>query len=680
MGAFVTYLLKAGIFLLFFYLFNRLLLAKETFHRFNRIVWLLIIPLSLLLPFCVLGSFDPFAWFGSKEQAVQMLVIPEGMTAQVMDTEINSDATARLVQWVILVYFTGMFVCLIFYVISYVKLAAILWKNKRNGKAAAFENLLTTCRELTGVARKVVLLVHTQEMAPFSWMHYIVVSEKDMTEDGRDILIHELSHVYKGHSWDLILTDLLILFQWFNPAAWLLKQSIQQVHEFQADDAVLRAGVNAKQYQLLLIKKAVGTRCYSMVNSFNHSKLKKRITMMWKKKSSKWAFAKCIYALPLAFIAITAFATPEISGRLSEISSVKDIKISLQQDIKPVIPPVPVPVPPPAVPVAEPDPQSDQDTLVPLALVETKPLFANGKGEEEFTRWVFEHVKYPEEAHKKGIEGKVVASFVLNNEGNVTNVKIVRGAHPLLDAETIRVLESSPKWERPGMVRGKNVTVRYNFPLKFGLKGKVNDIQVKQSNNPEDLGLEPAIFTNSKGENEFMRWVMTNVNYPEDAENEGIGGRLMVSYELSEEGVITQVEILKGVHASIDAEVLRVIKSSPKWEKPAMKEGVPVKVSYVMPMNFMLNDHDNSQTVTVLGDHEVLDDINIVGYLQQPDEKFSGTNIPKNVLIIVDDQEVKNLEGIDPADIDNIVVLKDKAALEKYGEKGRKGVIIIKRK
>ncbi|HHV04788.1 MAG: hypothetical protein WCQ69_05390 [Bacteroidales bacterium] len=101
-----------------------------------------------------------------------------------------------------------------------------------------------------------------------------------------------------------------------------------------------------------------------------------------------------------------------------------------------------------------------------------------------------------------------------------------------------------------------------------------------------------------------------------------------------------------------------------------------------MPMNFMLigNDHDNSQTVTVLGDHEVLDDINIVGYLQQPDEKFSGTNIPKNVLIIVDDQEVKNLEGIDPADIDNIVVLKDKAALEKYGEKGRKGVIIIKRK
>lgn len=406
MGAFVTYLLKAGIFLLFFYLFNRLLLSKETFHRFNRIVWLLIIPLSLVLPFCVPGSFDPLAWFAPKQQQGQMLILPEGMTATVTDSSDGSYAMTRMVQWILLVYFAGMFVCFLFFVISYIKLAAILWKNKRNGMAAPFEGLLSQCREMAGVRRKVVLLVHTRQTAPFSWMRYIVVSEKDMREDGKDILIHELSHVRKGHSPDLILTDLLILFQWFNPAAWLLKQSIQQVHEFQADDAVLKAGINAKQYQLLLIKKAVGTRRYSMVNSFNHSKLKKRITMMWKKKSSKWALAKCLYALPLAFIAVTAFATPEISTRLSEISSVKDIKISWQQNMTPQDPPPPPPSPPavvPAPPAAVPVPQADQDTLVPLPLLETKPLFANGQGEEAFTRWVFEHVKYPEEAKNKGI-------------------------------------------------------------------------------------------------------------------------------------------------------------------------------------------------------------------------------------------------------------------------------------
>ena len=471
MGAFVTYLLKAGIFLLFFYLFNRLLLAQETFHRFNRIVWLLIIPFSLLLPFCIPGSFDPLAWFGLKEQAGQMLIVPEGMTATLVDNSDGSVVMARLVQWVLLVYFTGMLVCFLFFVISYIKLTAILWKNKGNGKGEVFGNLLDECKKLCRVRGRVRLLVHTQETAPFSWMRYVVVSEQDMIEDGKDILIHELSHVRQGHSWDLILTDLLILFQWFNPAAWLLKQSMQQVHEFQADDAVLKAGVNAKQYQLLLIKKAVGTRRYSMVNSFNHSKLKKRITMMWKKKSSKWAFAKCIYALPLAFIAVTAFATPEISGTLSGISSVKDIKISLPQDIKPQALPVTATVPPPP-PVPAAAIPAKQDSVFPLALLDTKPLFANGKDENEFTKWVLNNMKYPEEAKKKGIQGRVIASFELSETGQVVNAKILRGVDPELDNEVLRVLMSSPVWERPGQNMGKTVRVRYNFPVNFQLPKK----------------------------------------------------------------------------------------------------------------------------------------------------------------------------------------------------------------
>ena len=471
MGAFVTYVLETGVFLLFFYLFNRLFLSGETFHRFNRIVWLLIVPVSLILPFCIPGSFDPLAWFGLQEAQGQGAIHPEDITPLVSDPSELSGSTVRLVQWFLLIYFTGVLVSFIFYIISYIRLTSILRKNKGNGRAAAYGNLLAQCIEMTGISRKVRLIVHTYEIAPFSWMHYIVVSEQDMIEDGRDILIHELSHVRKGHSWDLILTDLLILFQWFNPAAWLLKQSMQQVHEFQADDAVLKAGVNAKQYQLLLIKKAVGTRRYSMVNSFNHSKLKKRITMMWKKKSSKWAFAKCIYALPLAFIAVTAFATPEISGTLSGISSVKDIKISLPQDIKPQALPVTATVPPPP-PVPAAAIPAKQDSVFPLALLDTKPLFANGKDENEFTKWIINNMKYPEEAKKKGIQGRVIASFELSETGQVVNAKILRGVSPELDNEVLRVLMSSPVWERPGQNMGKTVRVRYNFPVNFQLPKK----------------------------------------------------------------------------------------------------------------------------------------------------------------------------------------------------------------
>ncbi len=190
---------------------------------------------------------------------------------------------------------------------------------------------------------------------------------------------------------------------------------------------------------------------------------------MWKKKSSKWAFAKCIYALPLAFIAVTAFATPEISGTLSGISSVKDIKISLQQDIKPQALPVTAQVPPPAPPAVVP---AKQDSVFPLALADIKPLFANGKDENEFTVWFFNNMKYPEEARKKGIQGRVVAGFEVSETGQVINAKILRGVDPVLDNEVLRVLNSSPVWERPGQTKGKTVRVRYNFPVNFQLPKK----------------------------------------------------------------------------------------------------------------------------------------------------------------------------------------------------------------
>jgi len=120
-----------------------------------------------------------------------------------------------------------------------------------------------------------------------------------------------------------LLVDVCILIQWFNPAAWLLKQELQTIHEYEADDTVLACGVNARDYQMLLIKKAVGARLYSIANNLNHSSLKKRITMMIKKKSNPWARAKYLYVLPLAAMAVVAFARPEVSNELDEISSVK---------------------------------------------------------------------------------------------------------------------------------------------------------------------------------------------------------------------------------------------------------------------------------------------------------------------------------------------------------------------
>lgn len=154
-------------------------------------------------------------------------------------------------------------------------------------------------------------------------------------ESGIEIMTHEMAHIKARHSIDLLISEICILFHWFNPSVWLLRQELQNIHEYEADESVLNQGVDAKRYQLLLIKKAVGAQRFtSMANSFNHSSLKKRIAMMLKQKSSPWARLKYLYVLPLAALTVVAFARPEISHELEKISSVKISEIIPVQEKK----------------------------------------------------------------------------------------------------------------------------------------------------------------------------------------------------------------------------------------------------------------------------------------------------------------------------------------------------------
>ena len=317
MGTFFVYILKTSICLTGFYLFYRLLLSKETFHRFNRVALLGILLLSLLIPFCEITV--------PKESEVQqtLLTIEQILTLadHVPQTEVQA-LPSSIPLWLL--------------VLLCIYLLGILFFLGRN-----LYSLFHMLRLLHGgrqekLEKGITLIIHDKNIAPFSWMKYVVISEKDLQENSKEILIHEMAHVHNRHSIDLLISDICIIFQWFNPASWLLKQELQNIHEYEADETVIRQGINAKQYQLLLIKKAVGTRLYSMANSFNHSKLKKRITMMLKEKSSPWARMKYLYVLPVAAITLTAFARPEISNGLNEISTIKVNDITSILDAKEV--------------------------------------------------------------------------------------------------------------------------------------------------------------------------------------------------------------------------------------------------------------------------------------------------------------------------------------------------------
>ena len=306
MGVFFIYILKSSVCLVLFYLFFRLLLSKETFHRFNRMALLGVLFFSLLIPCIEVTTRHQVEVQQAVLSIEQLLLMAELETTPANVGAVQETSAISWVQIVLLVYLAG----ILFLACRNIYSLICLFRLVHSGKHEKLE-------------KGVTLVVHNQEIVPFSWMKYIVISRKDLEENGREILIHEMAHIHHRHSVDLLVADICIFFQWFNPGAWLLKQELQNVHEYEADETVINEGVNAKEYQLLLIKKAVSTRLYSMANSFNHSKLKKRITMMLKEKSNPWARLKYLYVLPLAAIAVTAFARPEISEKVEEISAVK---------------------------------------------------------------------------------------------------------------------------------------------------------------------------------------------------------------------------------------------------------------------------------------------------------------------------------------------------------------------
>ena len=316
---FLIYMLKTALCLSVFYLFYRLWLGKETFHRFNRMVLIGLILVAFVIPSLkVSQNFH----LPQIEQVFERLNIPEEETEQEHDlqkmeqvttTTLHTQLEKERSDFTILtlgnlgfLYLGGALLLLLRYIFS----IACIYRLIRNSEKKCWKG-------------KIRLVVHQQNVAPFSWRHYIVLSRQDLEEYGEEIIAHEYAHIMHKHFRDLLLAEICLLFQWFNPAMWLFRKELKTVHEFEADESVLKAGIDAKKYQLLLIQKTVGTRLYSMVNSFDHSSLKKRITMMLKEKSNPWARLKYLYVLPLATIAVTAFARPEISERVEEISAVK---------------------------------------------------------------------------------------------------------------------------------------------------------------------------------------------------------------------------------------------------------------------------------------------------------------------------------------------------------------------
>ena len=442
MGAFFVYILKSAICLALFYLGYRLLLSRDTFLRFNRFALLSGFGLAALLPLVRVGVEGVSPLGPALEEW--------GRIAAPVEPAATASPAVSCYSIGLAIYLMGV----LFFI------ARFLW-----GVVSLIRLIRAGRRER--LADGSWLVLHRLPLAPFSWLRYIFLAEKDLLSKPELILAHEQAHIRMRHTWDLLFTELFLWLQWFNPAAWLLRQELQAVHEFEADAAVLGMGYDSKEYKLLLIEKAVGSSRYTLANSFNHSSLINRITMMQKRKSNPWARMKYAFVLPVAATAMAAFARPEISRQMAEISSAKitDLSRMVQTTAAERTRPEAIDTTTSAREVMVTGYAQFTDNKV-YESVEVMPEFPGGQA--ELLKFVAKSIKYPTEAQRRGAQGRVIVKFVVETNGSISNIHVVKGIDPLLDAEAIRVCTTMPTWA-PARQEGKAVRCYYTIPVTFGL-------------------------------------------------------------------------------------------------------------------------------------------------------------------------------------------------------------------
>ena len=690
MGVFFIYILKSSVCLVLFYLFFRLLLSKETFHRFNRMALLGVLFFSLLIP-----------WGGGAtrhqvevQQAVlsieQLLLMAELEATPANVGAVQETPTISWVQIVLLVYLAG----ILFLVCRNIYSLICLFRLVHSGKHEKLE-------------KGVTLVVHNQEIAPFSWMKYIVISRKDLEENGREILIHEMAHIHHRHSVDLLVADICIFFQWFNPGAWLLKQELQNIHEYEADETVINEGVNAKEYQLLLIKKAVGTRLYSMANSFNHSKLKKRITMMLKEKSNPWARLKYLYVLPLAAIAVTAFARPEISEKMEEISAVKvnDLAEIVQEKVLQDTVKVSKDEKKDALVVTGVKSKEEEEIVI-FEVVEQMPEYPGGMS--ALQKYLSEKIAGSPMKGKAG--GRVMVGFTVAETGKIKDVRVLQSDEASLNQEAERIVSEMPDWI-PGKQRGRPVPVKYTVPIRFG--------NIRFAENKQ-----PLIFADGKeismdAMEKLDPSTIESISVLKDSTSikvygkRGANGVILVNTQRGSKTKIQNKEIsFSQKTTSTDAVPDFPVSGTVVDEQGRPKAGVSIIVPNTNHGTITdINGHFSlkamkdgnlwfsfigykpvkasvSSTMNIRMEQEVVDLFpELSGSVKNGNSGFKVNNgvtvhgiKGEEPLVIIDGKEAMEKDALSklaPDHIKSISVLKDKSAQVVYGDKGKNGVIIV---
>ncbi|MDE6469243.1 MAG: M56 family metallopeptidase [Muribaculaceae bacterium] len=450
MAQFFAYTVYSGIFLLAVYLVFKWFMAAEKQSRLNRVVLLGIYAVSFAA-----YPLSGLLQHGTAQGGVLFEAAP-----QLVGIETARPASAPAVWPVVLliIYLAGAVAVALWSLVVAFRIAAVIRRGRRENRG-----------EYT------LVLLPARMVAPFSWGRYVVMGVDDYALAGDVIIEHELGHLRGLHFVDMLVAQAVCVVCWYNPASWLLREELKSVHEFEADEHVLASGVEPRDYQMLLIKKAVGLRFQSLANSLNHSKLKKRITMMYNQKSGAGRRLRGFALVPALAVALAAVNNPSVASALESLrealpeSSVETTPSALDEVTGVAY-----------APSADSNGEvTKKDAPVKELPQVEKPAEFPG-GEFALYKFLADNIVYPEQAAKAGAQGRVVLNFTILADGSIADINVLRSVSPELDAEAVRVAKALPRWT-PGESGGKPVASSYVLPVTFRLQGdEVKDKPAQQ--------------------------------------------------------------------------------------------------------------------------------------------------------------------------------------------------------
>lgn len=546
MGNLFVYSVMSSLILASLYLPYRLFLSHMKQPSLNRMVLLSIIALSLLTP---LFLYIVPSWAGASKEGWSVVAgVLEIQDVIATDSNYPKFDYAALAT---IIYLAGVTVMLLITASSLISLTGII---RHTSKATLFGIRVRRSDE--------------PGIGPFSILGIIIIPSVVSASEIGPILAHEKSHVDHRHHLDLILVHCIKIFQWFNPAAWLMVIDLKDVHEYQADTDTLSKGYDLRAYQRLLLSQAVGSQNIMLTHNLNHNNLKKRIIMMNSKTAAGLRRLRLLLLAPTFAATVAIMSVPTVAGVFESISSVTASQIAAEAHAL-------------ASDAAAPVTQAGGDVYY---TAEKLPEYPGG--EAAMMKRLNEVLHYPEEAYKNNISGRVVVRFVVDATGNVTDPEVIKSVSPALDEAAKEAVLKLDRFT-PGELKGHPVKVYYVLPILFKTQGKAVDdagekkLKVADSSNgkaPEYPG----------GEKFMMEHLNRLVKYPESALKEGRQGRVVVEFTVNEQGKIIDPTVTRPVAPDLDKAAVDAVEKLGYFE-PGEIDGKPASIRMTLPVEFRLS-------------------------------------------------------------------------------------------